>query len=180
MQPLLRATLLLLATLPAFFLSGCSALHQKRLRQTEAFYRASTLESFAPKPPQAQIPVLNSMPARSAVIGTFQYKTTRDTHFAIDAAVHNARKAGADAVVIRKIDERTIPFSYYIPPETVSIPRTRETIRPIWVKGKNGAPGHWEPGRTFETQYFLEHRPGRVVSGMTHETTIDAAMIRQK
>jgi hypothetical protein len=170
----------LTALCAAFALSGCAAIKQASLRDTEVFYRASTLDVYAPKPATVEIPILNAMPPRSKSIGSFRYTSKKGSQFAMDAAVHNARRVGADAVLVRKLDERTEPFSYYVPPETVSVPRTRPVDDPIWIKGQNGEPGHWEYRRRYETIYVLEQRPGHMVTGTNHWTTIDALMLRQK
>ncbi|MEI6715197.1 MAG: hypothetical protein WCO60_15675 [Verrucomicrobiota bacterium] len=161
-------------------LTSCAALKQTKLKDTEVFYRASTMDSFVPKPNEVPIPTLTTIPARSKVIGHFAYTTPKGSQFAMDAAIYNARRVGADAVVVRKLEEKTTPYSYYVAPETISVPKTRMITQPIWIRDRNGVPGHWEPRQRVETFYVLEQRPGHVVSGTNHRTTIDAVMIRQK
>ena len=89
----------LTALCAAFALSGCAAIKQASLRDTEVFYRASTLDVYAPKPATVEIPILNAMPPRSKSIGSFRYTSKKGSQFAMDAAVYNARRVGADAVI---------------------------------------------------------------------------------
>lgn len=164
----------------ALAFGGCAAMKQAHLHDTEVFYRASTMDVYAAKPKESEIPILNVLPARSKVIGHFGFTTPKGSQFAMEAATYNARRVGADAVLIRKLDERSEPYSYFVPPETVSVPHTRAINDPIWIKDQNGQPGHWEYRRRYETFYSMEQRPGHMVSGTNHRTTIDALMLRQK
>lgn len=174
-SPIIRLgiALCLLGLLP-----GCAAIKRAQLQKTELFYRAENLSTYPPKPPGTPIPTLDKQPPRSAILGRFEFSTLKGSAFALEAAQHNARRVGADAIVLRSLHDWIQPYSYYVPPETNSIPRSRWVSVPVWRKGSGNTPGHWETERRLQTDFVFEYRPGHTVSGSHTHSIIDALMIR--
>ncbi|MEY5026919.1 MAG: hypothetical protein RLZZ244_2447 [Verrucomicrobiota bacterium] len=172
----------LLLTLAGLASASCAPLHRARLRQSESFYRSTTAEAFPPRSPETPIPLLDVRPKDSRVIGRFPFSTLRGPQFAIEAAQHNARRVGADSVLVRKLEEKTEAFSYYVPPETIYIPQTHLVPGARWVPGgpPGTGPGYWAPCNRLVTSPFLQYRPGRVVSGTQQRTYLEAEMLRKK
>jgi hypothetical protein len=160
--------------------SGCAALQRARLRDTEAFYRSSTTQTFSSKPEKTPIPVFSKAPPGSSVIGRFQFSTLRGSAFAMEAAKHNARVVGADALVVHDLRDWVQPYRYYQPPDWVFIPRTRLGMAPAWRPGPGGGPGRWQTFRSMDTFSQWEWRPGYWVSGSHTHSIIDAEMLRWK
>ena len=155
-------------------------MQRARLRETEVFYRSSSLQTYPPKPDTTPIPVLSKTPSGSTVIGRFQFSTLRGSAFAMEAAKHNARRAGADALVVRDLRDWVQPFSYYQPPDWVYYPRTRIVSAPVWRPGPGGGPGRWEVYQSIDNFPQWNWRPGHWVSGSHTHSIIDAEMLKWK
>ena len=89
-------------------LSACTLLHSDdfgaRLRSSESCYaplrpRIRPLES--PIPEGTEVPLLDKVPQGSRILGTF--KISSDFAFVLKALQYNARRVGADALVIQKL-----------------------------------------------------------------------------
>jgi hypothetical protein len=169
----------LLCGCAAFLLCGCAALQRARLRETEIFYRANSRRAFPPKPENTEVPVLSKAPLGSLVIGRFQFSTLRGSRFAMEAAKHNARKAGADALLLKEFRDWVQPYSYYQPPTWYSVPRTRWISTPVWRPGVGGG-GRWETYRQIDAFPMVDWRPGYWVNGSDTYSIIDAEMLKWK
>lgn len=141
-------------------LTGCVS-----VKSTEVFYTPSTNVVYPPKPKDAVIPVMSSPPERPhAEIGRFSFQSDLGYPFMMRAIEHNARRAGADAVVIKESKSWTLPFLYTVPPTLNWIPVGG------WYGGRCGG---WYGGVTAVPVYY----PG--YSGVRYDTFtgIDARMI---
>lgn len=166
----------LAATFP--FLSGCAALHRAALRETEVYFRSETLERYPPKPPDQTIPVLNSRPAKSEILGAFQFTTSKGAKFAMESALYNARKCGADAIYVRNLQDWSQPYAYYVPAQTSFIPSTHFISGSIWVPARGGSPGYWARRNAAVQSFGMSYSPAHTVSGWNHFSSIDAVMLR--
>lgn len=104
-------------------LAGCSHSDEYYLRRTEEFYRpAKNAKVYPPKPKDADIPLYVYVPGhrKYKVIGRFYMVSYGDFYFSRQAAVYNARRVGADTVLIK--EQWTGPsYSYvYFPHSTTT------------------------------------------------------------
>lgn len=68
---------------------------------TESFYRPTVMQTFPPKEKDAHIPILGAIPReKHGMIGTMSFSSGKGTDFNNKCLVHNARKNGADAVIV--------------------------------------------------------------------------------
>ena len=108
----------ILTLLCALLLQACVS-----VKSTAVYYTPSTSVVYPPKPDQAVIPIMNQPPSRPyAEIGRFSFQTGFGYPFLMRAVEYNARRAGADAVLIREIKSWTIPRPYSVPPTMGWIP----------------------------------------------------------
>jgi len=157
----MKRFLLLPAIAGAVLLSGCVS-----VKSTAVFYAPSTNVVYPPKAKDAVIPVMSQPPVRPyAEIGRFSFQSDLGYPFMMRAIDYNARRAGADAVIIKDSKSWTIPCLYSVPP----------TLNWIPVGGGvyGGCCGGWYGGVTAVPVYY----PG--YSGVTYDTFtgIDARMI---
>lgn len=166
----------LAAALP--LLGGCAALHRAALRETEVYFRSETMEKYAPKQADQVIPVLNTRPAKSQTLGVFQFTTNKGAKFAMESALYNARKCGADAIYVRNLQDWSQPYAYYVPAQTNFIPSTHFISGSIWVPARAGSPGYWARRNAAVQSFGMSYSPAHTVSGWNHFSSIDAVMIR--
>jgi len=96
----------------ALLLGGCAS-----VSSTVVFYQSTTPNYYPPKPSNAVIPILGAPPSRPYYeIGRFAFQTTFGYPFAINSALYNARRAGADAILIKNCQNWSVPYSYVVPP----------------------------------------------------------------
>lgn len=158
-------------------LGGCAALNRAALRRTEVFYRAETVEKIPEKPADFPVPVLNSRPRGSRILGTFAFTTDRSGEFAIESARHNARKCGADAVWMRGLRQWAEPYTQYVPAQTNFLPSTQWISGPVWRPGP-GAGGRWQRGGAMVQTFGVVYSPPYMVSGWSRFTAIDTVMLQ--
>jgi len=135
----------------AVVLTACSS-----LKETTAYFRPTTLERFDPLPRDAQIPILAEMPrgTRYQTIGQFHFQSTRPWPFFVKSMEFNARRNGANAVLLRDSWSETFRDIVVVPPRTDWVPVTtfsssrhsRPHTRTIWVP--EFRPGYTYPVRT--------------------------------
>jgi len=90
---------------------------------TAVFYQPTTANYYPPKPSNAIIPILNAPPVRPYFeIGRFAFQTTLGYPFAINSVIYNARRAGADAVIVKNCQNWSVPYSYVVPPTVGYVP----------------------------------------------------------
>lgn len=155
----------------AVLLAGCQS-----LRETEAFYVPTTGKAFPPLAKDADVPVISEPPAwPHEIIGRFAMKSDRGYKLVYRAMLYNARRQGADAVILRRVafdDRRTYN---YIPPMTDSVPVTRfyyQTIR--------NSEGQWVTVPQAYTAFVPVFRPGRTVVTDSQWTDLEAEMVVRK
>ena len=144
-----------------FVLPGCVG-----VKSTEVFYTPSTNVVYPPKPKDAVIPVMNQPPSRPyAEIGRFSFQSDLGYPFMMRAIQYNARRVGADGVLIKDSRSWTIPYLYSVPPTLAWIP-----VGGGWYGGRCGG---WYGGVTTVPVWY----PG--YSGVSYDTFtgIDARMI---
>jgi hypothetical protein len=145
--------------------------------ETEAFYRPTTLKSFTPKPKNHVIPILGAFPREPHdVIGVMAFTNGRGGDFTNKALQHNARKAGADAVVILRTGSETTQVPYTVPGYT--------TYQPVVTNSTYRANAYGSGGYASATGYGTSttnvpvYTPG--FSGVRNVTmeSVEACMIR--
>ena len=71
------------------------------VQSSESYYRPTVMQTFPPKPKDAHIPILASMPKeKGGTIGIMEFSTNKGADFINKCLIHNARKNGGDAVII--------------------------------------------------------------------------------
>lgn len=136
------------------------------VKSTAVFYVPSTNVVYPPKPKDAVIPVMNQPPSRPhAEIGRFSFQSDLGYPFMMRAIQYNARRVGADAVIIRESRSWTLPYLYTVPPTLNWIP-----VGGGWYGGRCGG---WYGGPVMAPVWY----PG--YSGVAYDTFtgIDARMI---
>lgn len=155
-----KRLLLIPALVALCLLPGCVS-----VKSTAVFYTPSTNVVYPPKPKDAVIPVMNQPPSRPyAEIGRFSFQSDLGYPFMMRAIQYNARRVGADAVLIKDSRSWTIPYLYSVPPTLGWIP----------VGGwYGGGCGGWYGGAAAVPVWY----PG--YSGVSYDTFtgIDARMI---
>jgi len=148
-----------LAVLP--LLPGCVS-----VKSTTVFYTPSTNVVYPPKSKDVVIPVMNQPPSRPyAEIGRFSFQSDLGYSFMMRAIQYNARRVGADGVLIKDSRSWTIPYLYSVPPTLGWIP-----VGGGWYGGRCGG---WYGGVATVPVWY----PG--YSGVSYDTFtgIDARMI---
>lgn len=148
------------ALLALLLLPGCVS-----VKSTAVFYTPSTNVVYPPKTKDAVIPVMNQPPARPyAEIGRFSFQSDLGYSFMMRAIQYNARRVGADGVLIKDSKTWTIPYLYSVPPTLGWVPVGG------WYGGRCGG---WYGGVTTVPVWY----PG--YSGVSYDTFtgIDARMI---
>ena len=112
----------------AAFLVGCFP-----LRETEVFYTPVTDRTFPPRAKSEAVPVVaESPPWKYEVIGRFATVSDRGYPFLYRALLHNARRQGADAVILRKLAFDVRRTYARIPARWEQVPQTSyyyETVK---------------------------------------------------
>lgn len=160
-----KALLLLLC---AVALAGCQS-----LSSTEVFYTPTAGASYQPWPKDAAIPVLSEPPPWAhKTIGRFAMQSPRGYNFIYRALLHNARRNGADAVVLRKLEFDLRRTYNYIPPGWDSIPQTS-----VYYQSVKNCDGQWTTIPQIYTTFIPVFRPPRTVVNDVQWTDVAADMI---
>jgi len=141
-------------------LSGCAS-----VSSTAVFYTPTTNVVYPPKPGEWVIPVMAKPPDRPyAEIGRFAFQSDLGYPFMMKALEYNARRAGADAVILGSSKTWSVPFGYTVPATVGWIP--------AWGGWYGGRCGGWYGGGAVPVVY-----PG--YSGVSYDTFtgIEARMI---
>jgi hypothetical protein len=132
-------------------LCGCA-----NLEQTAVFYTPASPDYYPPLDKKAPVPILaQSPPWRSRVIGNFDMQTDRGPKFAREALLFNARRQGADAVVMRNLNYDVRRTYNYVPPSWNSVPVTNYYNQ--WVQNKKG---DWVNFPQAYTTFMPVYQPG--------------------
>jgi hypothetical protein len=132
--------------LAVLLLAGCAS-----VKSTAVFYVPTSTVVYPPKPKDAVIPVTSRPPARAyAEIGRLSFQTDLGFPFMMRSIQYNARRAGADAVVLRDCRSWTVPSVYTVPPSVGWV-----SAGGWWYGGRCGGWGGgpvavpvWYPGYT--------------------------------
>ena len=143
------------------------------LEQTTVFYTPSSSDYYPPWPKKTQIPLLGEPPPWSnRVIGKFDMETDRGPKFARAALLFNARRQGADAIVMRYLNYDVRRNYNYIPPSWENIPITNYYNQ--WVQNNKGK---WVNVVQPYTTFMPIFRPGRTVVDDVMWTHVRADMV---
>ena len=152
-------------------LAGCA-----NLQETAVFYTPVSPQYYPPLEKKAFVPILSqSPPWRSRVIGNFDMETDRGPKFAREALLFNARRQGADAVVMRGLKYDVRRTYNYIPPSWTSYPVTNYYNQ--WVQNNKGK---WVNQPQTYTTFIPIYRPGGVVVDDVMWTHVRADMVVQR
>jgi len=159
---------------PGILLAACLALCGcASLEETAVFYTPSSPDYYPPWPKDTQLPLLGEPPPwRSRVIGTFDMETDRGPKFARKALLFNARRQGADAVVMRHLKYDVRRNYNYIPPRWDNVPVTN-----YWNQWVQNNKGKWVNVPQPYTTFIPIYRPGRVVVDDVLWTHVRADMV---
>ncbi len=153
---------LAVAVVGAVLGSGCAS-----VKSTAIHYVPTTLDVFPPKSKDFPIPILEKAPDRRyRTIGKFAFETALGYRFARDAILYNARRNGADAVILNNVSGRRELFLTRVPARVDYVPTV----------GYYGGYGYGGYGRY--ASYYPIYRPGYVRADEEVVTSVDAEMIR--
>ena len=108
----------LLGILLAAFLGGCAS-----VESTADFYLANTPDIYPPKPKDYPIPILGRAPDRPyKSIGGLTFQSDRGWKFMRESMLYNARRNGADAVILKSSTAREQERFQEVPPRTDWVP----------------------------------------------------------
>lgn len=158
--------------------SGCAHFERLALQRSEVYYRSVQGEMHPQKPETAPIPILDTRPKNSRLLGVFQFTTERNREFAIKSAQHNARKVGADAIFIRGLGEGQIPRHRFEPAHWESRTQMRTHSRRRVVQGTGGAPDQVVVDTYVVPRTEHEFVPARSWTEILHYTSIDALILK--
>jgi hypothetical protein len=157
---------------------GCAHFEKAALRQSELYYKATSLDQYSPKLETENIPFLDKVPKGSRVIGLFQFSTERGRDFAMRSIAHNARKVGADAVWVRGLGEGQFPQTHHVPAHWETQPLTRFEHRRYSVPGGPGRPARVMVDTIPVTGYRHAFVPEQRWTSIVHYSTVDALMLK--
>lgn len=101
---------------------------------TARYYMPMVAQRFPPKPDGAIVPILEQTPKRPfTVIGKFAFETDRSLQFIYKSLQYNARKNGADAVIMRSLTAQRQAWMNY------GFPWAWPSGAPGWVLGPDGS-----------------------------------------
>jgi len=147
---------------------GCA-----NLEQTTVFYTPISPDYYPPLDKKTPVPVLAQPPPwRSRVIGSFDMESDRGPKFAREALLFNARRQGADAIVMRDLNYDVRRTYNYIPPSWDSVPVTNYYNQ--W--GQNNK-GKWVNQPQSYTTFVPIYRPGGVQVNDVMWTRVRADMV---
>jgi len=140
------ASLLIGLSLMAFVLAGAGC-----ISYTSQYYMPLVAERFPPKPEGARIPILEQPPNRPfLVIGKFAYESPADLKFIYKSLQYNARKNGADAIIMRSLTSRNVRWINTVGP---SVEMSRDLD---WVTRCDGSRGlDWVDRPVFHPGYTV-------------------------
>lgn len=101
----------ILALCPALALLGCGPGYES----TADLYESISAETFPPLPETAVVPIADEVPFDRPykVIGAIAFSTTKGPRWVDGALQWHARRAGADAVVVRRREAHEEPYTRY-------------------------------------------------------------------
>jgi len=149
-------------------LTGCMS-----LEDTAAYYTPVSATYYPPLPEKAPVPILAASPPWGhRVIGRFAMETDRGQKFVQRALAFNARRQGADAVVLRNLDFDLRRNYNYVPPSWDNVPMTS-----CYNQRVQNNKGNWVNVPQYYTTYMPVFRPGRVYVDDVLWTDVKADMV---
>ena len=149
-------------------LAGCAS-----LSETTVFYTPVSDRSYPPKGKNDEIPVLAKPPDwPHRVIGRFAMQSDRGYRFVHKAMLYNARRQGADAVVVRQVVQDVRQTYNYIPPGWDSVPQSN-----VFYQRVQNNQGQWVTVPQVYTTYVPVYRPGRTVVSDAEWADVSADMV---
>ena len=149
-------------------LAGCAP-----LRDTEVFYTPATTKFYQAWPKNMPVPVLSEPPPwPHKTIGRFAMQSPRGYKFVHRTLLYNARRQGADAVVLRKLAYDLRRTYNYVPPSWESIPQTN-----VFYQSVKNNDGQWVTVPQVYTTYVPVFRPARTVVSDVQWTDVAADMV---
>src|SRR5690606_15030478 len=120
-RPKIMITKLLAGFALCLLLVSCGA----SVQSSESYYRPTVMQTFPPKPKDAHIPILASMPKeKGGTIGIMEFSTNKGADFINKCLIHNARKNGGDAVIILAQGSSASQVPFTMPGYTTYQPQT--------------------------------------------------------
>lgn len=166
---------ILFALLGMAFLTACVS-----VRDSEQFYHPLTLRTYPAKPEKYSIPILAGPPKEKfEVIGRMSFSSGHGNKYMMECLRYNARRAGADAVILADSKTTEHPYSYYVPGYTTQQPVTSYSNASANFYGSGGFSGYGTAYGT-STSYVPVYHEGYSAQGVIFRTQIDAYMIRLK
>lgn len=150
-------------------LSGCAS-----VSSTAQFYLPMTSEVFPPKPRDFQIPILGAPPEQPyKVIGRLAFRSDLGWRFLRESMIYNARRNGADAVILRDATSREQVNYTQVPPSVdwVTVPG------PVVAVNSNGRKGCGNVGYVTYPRTVPIFQPGYVSRWVQTILSINAEMI---
>ena len=142
---------------------------------TARFYQPLSAQAAPPKPEAYAPPILHAVPFQRPyrVLGAMTFTTVEDEAWWREALRWNARRVGADAVLLRGVAAREQLYSYTVP----GFPSNDRTFTDLTqtVTGPDGRP---QTIRTRIDQRVPFYNEDRTVVGTRTLTTIDAEFVQ--
>jgi len=155
-------------------LGGCAS-----VESTAIYYEPTTLEQYPPKPEDWPIPILGKAPKEPyKQIGRLAFTSDQGYRFMRKSIEYNARVNGADAVILRNVDQQTRVFLTQVPPSWDYVPYTAYYPANGWRGGYGHGDGYCRGGGWVPvTNWVPLYQPGYVQANEQTMTSIDAEMI---
>jgi len=143
------------------------------LEETAVFYTPTSERFYPPRPKDADIPVVSEPPDwPHEVIGRFALQTDRGYRHVYRAMLHNARRQGADAVILRRLVFDVRQTINEIPATWRSVPQTN-----VWYQQVKNKKGEWVTVPQVYTTYLPVWQPARTVVSEREWTAVEAEMV---
>jgi hypothetical protein len=152
---------LICSGLVLLLLAGCAS-----VSSTSIYYLPYTTDTYPPKAPDAEIPILGKAPDRPyKTIGRLAFSTANGWRFLRESMLYNARVNGADAVILKDTSSRKELGIVQVPPRFNWIP----VPGPAYRTKKGDV--------YYGTTYIPDYQPGYAYPTTWTMTGIDAEMI---
>lgn len=149
--------------------AGCAS-----VSSTSQFYFPATTDVYPEKPKDFPVPILGKAPERPyKVIGTLTFRSDLGWKFMRESMLYNARRNGADAVILKKADSKEQVRVMQVPPrmDYVQVPG------PVIAVNSGGKKCDRNPSYVSYPSYMPVYQPGYTRRWMETIIGIDAEMI---
>lgn len=149
-------------------LAGCAS-----LEDTAVFYTPTSERFYPPLPKNEPVPVLSEPPEWPyEVIGRFALQSDQGYPRIYRAMLFNARRQGADAVILRRLAFDVRRTFNEIPATWRSVPQTN-----VWYQQVKNKKGEWVTVPQVYTTYLPLWQPARTVVTEREWTEVEAEMV---